>query len=186
MYKLPSLEVLKRTPRNKNITMDKIIKEQGYYDVLGNWNSILTFEEYPDKLFRGRVEVIILSPYNDIYMVKYTDTYRLPGGSLEINRSPKYQVEKESEEEAGIKLGRIYNTGVSYFKFFNNKYNDCKVHWDGTYTKVYVANFKSWYYGHVKACLRDKGMYEYGRFVPFEKAVNILIPEHLQALEILK
>lgn len=166
--------------------MDKIIKDKGYYDVLGNWNSILTFEEYPDKLFRGRVEVIILNSKNDIYMVQYPDTYRLPGGSLERDRSQKYQVEKESEEEAGIRLGRIYSTGVSYFKFFKNKYNDCNIHWDGTYTTVYVANFKSWYYGHVRSCLRDNGMYNYGKFVPFEKAVNILIPEHLQALEILK
>lgn len=173
----------KRTPLDSNITLREIIKNKGYYDINYNWNSIITFPNKPNKIFRYRVEVIILNKKNEIYMVTYNDnTYRLPGGGVEKDRSLKYQVEKESEEEAGITLGTIFDTGISYFRYFSNKYKECDIHWDGTYTKVYVAYFKDWYYGRVKDSVRDNEMRYKGRFIPYEYAINILNEHHIKAL----
>lgn len=174
----------KRTPLDPNITLEEIINNQGYYDINHNWNAIITFSDKPNKIFRYRVEVIILNKRNDIYMVAYNDgTYRLPGGGVEKDRSYKYQVEKESEEETGIRLGKIFNTETSYFRYFNNKYKECPIHWDGTYTKIYVAYFKDWYYGKIKDSLRDNEMRYKGRFLPYEYAINILNDHHIKALD---
>lgn len=177
-------EIDKRTPLDPNITLEEIIKNEGYYDINRNWNSIKTFDRYPGKIFRARVEVLIFNEKNEIYMVTYKGgNYRIPGGGIEKDRSLKYQVEKESEEEARIMLGKIQYTGISYFKVFKDeKFKNCKVHWDGIYNKVYVADFKDWYCGSIKESVRDYDMYNSGRFVPFERAVNILNRFHKKAL----
>lgn len=174
----------KRTPLNPNITMEEIINERGYYDINHNWNAIITFPDKPGKIFRDRVEVLILDRYNSIYMVNYGNgIYRIPGGGVERFRGYKYQVEQESKEEAGISLGKIFNTGVSYFRVFNIKYSSCPIHWDGTYTRVYVAYFKEWFFGKVDESVRDSEMRFRGRFIPYEYAINILNETHLEALD---
>ena len=48
-----------RVPASKNLTMDMALKRKGYYDKTNNWNSLLTLDEYPEKVFRDRVEVLI-------------------------------------------------------------------------------------------------------------------------------
>ncbi len=177
-------EIEKRTPLDPNITLEGIIKNEGYYDVNRNWNSIRTFDRYPGKIFRVRVEVLIFNEKNEVYMVTYKDgKYRIPGGGIEKDRSLKYQVEKESEEEARIMLGKIEYTGVSYFKIFKDeKFKNCKVHWDGVFNKVYIANFKDWYCGSIRESVKDYDMYNYGKFISFERAVNILNHFHKKAL----
>ena len=73
-------EIEKRTPLDPNITLEEIIKNEGYYDVNKNWNSIKTFDRYPGKIFRARVEVLIFNDKNEIYMVTYKGgKYRVPG-----------------------------------------------------------------------------------------------------------
>ena len=62
-------EIEKRTPLDPNITLEEIIRNEGYYDVNKNWNSIKTFDRYPGKIFRARVEVLIFNDKNEIYMV---------------------------------------------------------------------------------------------------------------------
>lgn len=175
-------EQQKRTPKDSSLTQEDIVKNKGYYDINGNWNSILTFDQYPDKLFRGRVEVFIFNRKNEVYMNIGNGNYRIPGGSIERNRSHKYQVFIEAKEEARILLGKITYTKYSYFKFFKKKYTNCKMHWDGTYNEVYVADFKSWYYGYIDKSVRDTYMTKYGRFVPFEYAINYLNIHHQKAL----
>ena len=177
-------EIEKRTPLDPNISLEEIIKNEGYYDVNKNWNSIRTFDRYPGKIFRARVEVFIFNDKNEIYMVTYKGgKYRIPGGGIEKDRSLKYQVEKESEEEARIVLGKIEYTGISYFKIFgDDKYKNCKVNWDGVFNKVYVANFKDWYRGSIKESVKDYDMCNLGKFVPFERAVNVLNHFHKKAL----
>lgn len=173
----------KRTPLDEDISKRKIIKDNGYYDINHNWNAIITFADKPGLMFRDRVEVIILNKNSDIYMVNYGNgKYRIPGGGIEKDRGYKYQVARESEEEAGIILGKIFTTGVSYFRYFNSKYESCPVHWDGTYTRVYVAYFKNWYYGSVRESVKDTEMKSKGRFISKEYAKKILSPTHLQAL----
>lgn len=180
-------EVEKRTPKDQTLTLEDIINNTGYYDVNGNWNNISVFEKYPGKIFRSRVEVLIFNDHNELYMLTYKDgKYRIPGGGVEKDRSFKYQVEKESEEEARIMLGRIDYTGISYFKLFSdNRYKNCKVNWDGVHNRVYVAYFKDWYRGNIKESVKDNDMYKYGRFIPFERAVNILNYQHKKALKLI-
>lgn len=173
----------KRTPLITGITREQIIRDKGYYDINRNWNAIITFPDKPGKIFRDRVEVLILNNRNQIYMVNYGNgVYRIPGGGVEKDHGYKYQVEKESEEEAGISLGKIFTTNVSYFRFFDVKYESCPIHWDGTYSRVYVAYFKDWYFGKVDESVRDTDMRYKGRFIPYEKAINILNETHLAAL----
>ena len=176
-------ETRKRTPRDTHITRKEIVKNKGYYDIDGNWNSILTFDKYPGLLFRGRVEVFILDEDNNVFLYKHNGHYRIPGGSLERNRSHKYQVYKEAKEEARIILGDIINTNVSYFRFFDKIYKDKPIHCDGTYSEVYIAYFKKWFYGSVKKSVRDYYMSTYGRFYPFEYIYDILTIDHKHAFD---
>lgn len=178
-------QIQKRSPLDKDITMDQIIRDQGYYDINKNWNSILTFDDKPEKTFRGRVEVFIFNQYNEIYMSIHDGRYRIPGGSIEKNRSLKYQVEAEAKEEARILLGRIDYTGYDYFRYFKKKYTYCPVHWDGTYNKVYIGYFKNWYKGKIAKEKRDMVLTKYGRFIPFEYAVNLLTIDHQKALKLI-
>ena len=88
-------EVRKRFPKDKNLTIEQAILNTGYYDIDNNWNSLLTFPQYPGMVFRGRVEVFIFDKNNDVFMALYNNHYRIPGGSIEYGRSHKYQVEQE-------------------------------------------------------------------------------------------
>ena len=179
-------EARKRIPKNKNITLHTIIHDKGYYDIDNNWNSILTFPQYPGMLFRGRVEVFIFDNRNNVFVELIHGHYRIPGGSLERNRSHKYQVSQEAREEARIELGPIDYTGYSYFKFFNKKYYNYPIHWDGSFNEVYIATFKNWYYGPIKNSVRDRGLDKYGRFVPFNYIKNKLYYHHKNALGLIK
>lgn len=175
-------ELRKRIPLDKNLSISDIVRNKGYYDIDGNWNSILTSDQYPGMLFRGRVEVFIFDKYNNVYMNIRNGHYRIPGGSWDHNRSHKYQVEQEAKEEARVVLGKITYTGYSYYNFFKKKYLSSPVHWDGSYNEVYIGYFKKWYTGYIKKCVRDFDMDKNGRFVPFEYAANILTPNHQIAL----
>lgn len=174
-------ETRKRIPKNRHITIHQIIKDGGYYDIDHNWNSIMTFPQYPGMLFRGRVEVFIFSR-GCVYVELLGNHYRIPGGSLERNRSHKYQVEQEAKEEARIELGTITYTGYSYFKFFKNTYPNSPIHWVGSYNEVYIADFKQWYYGKVKRSVVDTGLSKYGRFIPYLKILPRLSDHHKIAL----
>ena len=178
-------QLQKRSPQDDSLSMEDIIHNQGYYDINGFWNSILTFDNYPGLTFRGRVEVFIFNRKNEVYMSIYNNRYRIPGGSFEKGRSHKYQVETEAKEEARITLGKISYTGYSNFRFFKNKYNNSPVHWDGTYNEVYIGYFKKWYTGRIDKKLKDYYLTKYGRFIPFEYAINILNPDHQKALNLL-
>ena len=87
----------KRSPQDTSLSMQDIVQNQGYYDINGCWNSIITFDEYPEMVFRGRVEVFIFNRKNEVYMSIYNGGYRIPGGSFEKGRSHKYQVETEAK-----------------------------------------------------------------------------------------
>ena len=177
-------EYYKRTPLNSKITLEQAIHDKGYYDTYHNWNSILTLNEYPGKLFRGRVEVLVLDANNDVFLSLLSDDhYRIPGGSFDRGKSHTYQAITEVREEARIIVKHIIYTGVTYTKFFKKKYTNCNMHWDGSFNKVYVARFKKWYWGRVNKSVRDMNMYKYGQFIPLDFAKEFLIPEHKEAID---
>lgn len=180
-----STEYRKHIPKDKSLDIPTIVKNAGYYDIDNNWNSILTFPQYPGMLFRGRVEVFIFDERNNVYVAMNGSNYRIPGGSLEKDRSHKYQVEQEAKEEAGVELGLITYTGYNYFNFFKKKYTSYPVYWDGSYNEVYIANFKRWHYGTIKKSVMDLQMNKYGKFIPFESIINILTENHQKALNLI-
>ena len=177
--------IKKRAPKEK-LTIGEIIKNKGYYDICGNWNSIMTFAQYPNMLFRGRVEVFIFD-HNDIfaYINPNTGRYRIPGGSIDKNNTLVKQVVNEAKEEARINVGKIEYTGYSYIYFFKKKYDKCPIHWDGVYNKVYIAQFKSWYYGNINPNVSDYYMSKYGNFFTLEYLANFLSVDHMKALNLI-
>ena len=176
----------KRTPKNPKITREQIIQNGGYYDINNTWNSILTFPRYPGKLFRGRVEVFIFDDKGNVFITINKTNYRIPGGSIEKNKSKKYQVSTEAKEEARIILGKIYYTGYTYFKFFHKTYDYCPVHWDGVFNWVYAAKFGSWYHGNIARQLQDNNISGKGKFVPLSSVMDILTEDHKKALRHMK
>ena len=176
----------KRIPKKESLTQEEAIKNRGYYDAYGNWNSMLTVSQYPDKALRGRIEVFIFDEQNNVYMYILPDKvhYRIPGGSTSINRSFKYQVAQEAKEEAGIILGTITYTEYQYVKFFRTPFVVNNIHWEGTLNRVYTAQFKSWYGGYISNIDFDKNMYNFGHFMNFDKAKHLLHQDHRNALRI--
>ena len=70
-------------PADKDLTMQEIIKQGGYYDIAGLWNNIT---EIDGKIYRGRVETFVIDDEYNIFMhVKGNGSYRIPGGSFERN-----------------------------------------------------------------------------------------------------
>ena len=167
------------------LSVEKVINDKGYFDKYGEWNSIIRCRRYPGLLFRGRVEIFIFR-HDLVYVLQTHDGYRLPGGSFDIRRSNHDQAYEECKEEARIIIKNIKYTGISYHKISNTKYvsdSNKRISWDGTYNKVYTADFAGDYTGKVDPHCRDEYMYRYGRFIPIFDIYDRLIPEHKLALE---
>lgn len=169
-----------------DLSVSKVIKDKGYFDRHGEWNSVLRSRKYPDKLFRGRVEVFIFRG-NTVYIEIYpTGDYRIPGGSFDIRRSNHDQVYNEAKEEARLIVHNIQYSGHSYHMLKDKKYvskDNKTISWDGTYNKIYTADFSGYYDGKVRQCVQDVSMYQYGKFIPIDQVYSILIPIHKIALD---
>lgn len=171
------------------ISKGKAILDGGYYDNDNIWNSIIELDEYPNKVFRERVEVIIFDDFGNIYLNKKGNKYRLPGGSTEKDVLDIDQVKNESQEEARICIKDVQYTGLNYSRLFDKKYienawfKDMPVVWDGLYTKVYVAKYDKKFTGHVNILDQDQDMYKNGKFYPIDKVYDILKPEHKKAVD---
>ena len=72
-----------RTPIDSSMTIHKAISQGGYYNTDGDWNNIITLDEYPGKLLRGRVEVLILKDGKLFMYMKDNGNYRIPGGGFD-------------------------------------------------------------------------------------------------------
>lgn len=168
------------------LSIGQVIENKGYFDIHGEWNSIIRSRKYPDKLFRGRVEVFIFKG-NMIYIETYpSGSYRIPGGSFDVRRSNHDQVYNEAKEEARIIIKNIHYTGHSYHKFRDKPYiskDNKTIAWDGTYNKIYTADFAGYYNGPVKSFVQDASMYAYGRFLPLENVWCLLSDDHKVALQ---
>ena len=171
-----------RTPADKNMTQQKAIKQGGYYDTEGNWNCLVTLDNYPDKVFRGRVEVLVFKE-DKIYMQMMSNKYRIPGGSIEKDMFDDDQVYMECKEEAKILIKNIKYTGIDYVEEFDHLSDD-KIRWNGKYNKVYVAEFDGYFDGHIDKSVSDPDMAKNGKFYELDTVKDILIPEHKKALEI--
>ena len=169
-----------REPAKKKLTMDKVIRDRGYYDIHNNWNSITTLSDYPNKYFRERVEVLIFNEKKQIFLCKEKGYYRVPGGSVERYVSNRKQVAMESKEEARIVIQNIHHSGINYIRLFSHKFvpYNSSIYWDGVYNHVYYAEYKSEYTGNIKRSLKDNFMYNNGQFYDTFKIYPYLKPEY--------
>ena len=175
----------KRIARDPTITLPRAIQEHGYYDINGNWNPLIQLRKYPNQIFRHRVEVLIFDDKNNIFVLPYAqNNYRLPGGGVAKGKSKKYQVAAEAREEARIILGNIIPTNVTYVKTFSNIYDNFNLHWDGTFTVVYAAEFKHWYSGNINKSVRDDEMCKRGKFIPYHVAMKMFSVYHKKAAKV--
>lgn len=162
------------------MTMDKVVRDKGYYDIHNNWNSITTLKEYPNKYFRERVEVLIFNKNKQIFLCKEKGYFRVPGGSVERYVSNRKQVAMESKEEARIVIQNIHHSGINYIRLFSHKFvpYNSSIYWDGVYNHVYYAEYKSEYTGNIKRSLKDNFMYNNGQFYDTFKIYPYLKPEY--------
>lgn len=168
-------------PADKDLTMEEIVKQGGYYDIEGLWNNIT---EINGKIYRGRVETFVIDDYGKIFMqLVGKDKYRIPGGSFDRDVDHIHQAYAEVLEEARLICDNITYTGVSYIKDFDKKYDIEGISWVGTYNEVYVAHYVSEYDGYIHPKNRDKTMYCYGKWYNYNKVKDILSQYHRKALD---
>lgn len=173
-----------RTPIDTSMTLDKAIKQGGYYNTDGDWNCIVTSNDYPDKILRGRVETLVMKD-GKLFMVRRDDKYyRIPGGGFDRGVSHIDQAFMETKEEAKIIIDNIRFTGVTYIdmyeKIWDHSENDIPYH--GTYNEVYIANYKEDYHGYIRKGLSDMELTKKGKFYDLEEVKDILKEPHKQAL----
>ena len=174
------------TPADNRFRIKDIIKNGGYYDISGTWNSIL---EINNKLYRGRVETLIVDEDNNVYLNMYNNgTYRIPGGSFEKGVFNINQAETEALEEAKIKCKNVHYTGIHYIKNYDKQFKQepDKVHWCGTYNEVYLGEFDNYYNGSIKQKDSDIDMATNGKFYPINEVWDKLSKPHKEALHDIK
>lgn len=173
----------KRTPKDKNIKFKNVLQHGGYYDINGNWNSIVQLLGYPNKVFRGRVEVLVVKD-DKVYLVQNSHNYRIPGGSFDQKRSNIEQVFLEVKEEAKMYIKDIIYTGIDRIHLFSHiLYNQPgKIHWDGTYSQIYIAEFSGYYNGEIREDLIDTNILS-GNFYSYKDIKYMMYPEHRRALD---
>lgn len=173
-----------RTPIDKTMTIKKAISQGGYYNTDGDWNNVMTFDEYPGKLFRGRVEVLILKDGKLFMFLKDNNNYRIPGGGFDKGVLNTDQAFIETKEEAKLIIGNIRFTGVTYIHIYDTiwKTKDNEIPYDGTYNEVYIADYKADYDGYVRKGLSDMELTNKGKFYEISEVESILYEPHKQAL----
>lgn len=172
------------TPIDKSMTREKAIKQGGYYNTDGDWNNVLTLDEYPGKIFRGRVEVLILKDGKLFMFLKENGRYRVPGGGFDKGVLNKDQAFIETKEEAKLIIENIRYTGVTYSYLYDEIWGNSKnaILYDGTYNEVYIAEYKGDYSGYIRKGLSDMELTNKGKFYDISEVEHILKDAHKQAL----
>ena len=173
-----------RTPIDSSMTVQKAISQGGYYNTDGDWNSVITLDEYPGKLLRGRVEVLILKDGKLFMYMKDNGNYRIPGGGFDKGVLNKDQAFIETKEEAKIIIENIKYSGITYVRLYDDVWinSDKEIPYDGNYTEVYVATYKGEYEGYIRKGLSDMELTNKGKFYDLSEVENILRNDHKQAL----
>ena len=150
----------------------------GYYSNPDKiWNS--AYINPYGKLYRERVECLILKKNKVFLYFKSNGKYKIPGGSSEKGISLEKQLSNECKEESRIVIDKpkfimTYTTEQSRIKY--------GVKYDGRLNHLYVAQYNGRYNGIILECDRDDDMTEYGKFYKIKKVFFKLTPEHQTAL----
>ena len=175
---------MNRTPIDSSMTIQKAISQGGYYNTDGDWNCVITLDEYPGKLFRGRVETLILKDGKLFMYMKDNGNYRIPGGGFDKGVLNKDQAFIETKEEAKLIVDNIKYTGVTYVRVFDEPWlsTEKDIPYHGNYTEVYIATYKGEYEGYIRKGLSDMELTNKGKFYDLSEVEDILREPHKQAL----
>ena len=146
------------------------------------WNSLVMTEEYPDKLFRRRMETIIIKEGMIYIYIKDNGKYEFPGGGIEPNTSEIQQAVNEVLEEARIKVKDIQYSGVTYTKLYeDNSDQDVPIKWDGEITSVYAAKYDGKYESDIEDIDKYPEMLKYGQWRNYSEIKGLLSKDHIKA-----
>ena len=173
-----------RTPIDSSMTIQKAISQGGYYNTDGDWNNITILDEYPDKILRGRVEVLILDNGKLFMYMKDNGRYRIPGGGFDKGVLNKDQAFIETKEEAKLIISNIRYSGVTYTNIYDEvwSHEENEIPYHGNYNEVYVATYKGDYQGYIRKGLSDMELTNKGKFYELSEVEEILKEPHKQAL----
>lgn len=168
-----------------NIDLNEIIRDGGYYDKLGQWNSVVR-KPGSNHLYRQRVETLVIR--NDdfgtgyVFVKKNGDDYDLPGGSIEPNVSDETQAANECHEEIHVDVKNIRYAYVDYESPIpENVQRIYKYPADYDSTKVFVADYAGPYTGEIKDVDEDPYMLS-GQWYSFKECLSFFNEYHKEAL----
>lgn len=169
-----------------NISLDKALKQGGFYGTNGVWNSLVKID---GRVLRGRVEVLVLKKDKQqifMHIKSYNRRkYRVPGGSYEKDVPNYIQAQNEVNEEARIKVKELVNTGEHYINLYQNPtpLYGSNFMWVGNYTEVYVGEYDGKYNGVIADEDKDDDMYNYGKFYNISEVYPILNDTHKKIID---
>ena len=170
--------------RRKSESLQKAIRDGGFYGRSGVWNSIKTFPN-DNHIYRERVETIIVRDGKEVFVKKKpSGEYFLPGGSTEKDCSHMDQAVNECREEARINVRNIESTGITYKETHEPPdwaKKESEVEWNATYTEIYVAEYDSMYKGKIDSCDKDPFILS-GKFYSTKECFKFFRKEHREAL----
>lgn len=175
------LNSIKTKPITESNFDNRCIVDGGFYHN-GRWNSIKIHDEYPDKLLRHRVEILIFKGKALYMRMESGNMYRIPGGSTERDTSNIQQVENEALEEARLLCKNITHTGMSYVELYPNpSKGDLPIQYDGSFNEIYIGEFDSEYTDDIDKRDEDVDMAKNGAFYDYAQVKDILRVEHKKA-----
>lgn len=166
-----------------DISLDDVVRDGGYYDRFGLWNSIVKID---GRLLRGRVEVFIFKDDKIFAADAKNGLLRVPGGSFTKGISNETQCYLEAKEEARLLIKNVEYSGYHYIRIYDKIYTSHEKNFipcDGTYNEIYIAEYDGDYNGFIKAIDADKKMYETGKWYSVEELYIKLPPNQQKFLE---
>ena len=177
--------------KDPNIDRASAIEQGGYYGQKGTWNQLYT-DPKTGKLLRDRVEVLVIKDDKELFLRMYgNNTYRLPGGGKEHDKTPEEQAIAETREEARLNITNCRDTGIEWCRVFSTPGEKAylegdknhNILWYGDHTNLYIADFESYYDGEVKDIDQDKDLTSHGKFMDINLIWIFLKKEHKDALK---
>lgn len=163
------------------------LRNGGFNTDKGKWFSLI---KEKDKLYRKRVETIVIKNGKEIFVKKRPNgEYQLPGGSCEKNIPDYIQAANECEEEAHFKITKVESSGISYkrsypmkqyFKDISENFTG-KTGYDGSLTSVFVATYDGKFVGEIEKEDEDPFIRS-GRWYTISECFKFFSKEHREAL----
>ena len=166
---------------DKNIN-ESVSSVYGAYDAHGKWNAAVDVD---GRTYRYRVECLVINGDKVFVSLDKHGNLIIPGGSAEKDIDDITQVANECREEARINIKNPIYTGIDRIQgcppHISKHKSVLPFEYDGSLSKVYVAEYDSDYNGYIDEYDKDEKMIR-GKFVPLKDVINRLKPEWINAL----